>query len=107
MNFKPFLVATIAFLLLQAQSCGNEQHKPTPEAKPTQAIIKPENEFELHEVRNGTLITTALLDRKTGRVWIWTKFTDAKKLGGPDSAFMEEQVVPRPVPTVRFQDLPK
>jgi hypothetical protein len=30
----------------------------------------PASRFELHEVRNGTVVTTALLDNQTGRVWV-------------------------------------
>jgi len=52
-------------------------------------------------------MTTALLDRKTGRVWVWIKITDAKKHGGPESEFVEEPVVPQPTQTVNFQDLAK
>jgi hypothetical protein len=106
MGFKSVLLAGMALVLLQAQSCPNRQQKPTT-PEPKQTIIRPLHEFELHEVRNGPLITTALLDRRTGRVWIWTKFAGAKKIGLPESAFVEEKVIPQPVPTVNFEDLPK
>jgi len=34
--------------------------------------------YELHDMRNGPLTSTALLDRQTGRVWVWTETTDKK-----------------------------
>lgn len=34
--------------------------------------------YELHEMRNGSLTSTALVDRQTGKVWVWTEMTDAK-----------------------------
>ena len=106
MGFKSVLLAGMVLFLLQAQSCQNGQQKPTAE-QPKQTTIRPIDEFDLHEVRNGTVITTALLNRRTGRVWIWTKVTDAQKTGGPESAFLEETIIPKPVETVNFDDLPK
>jgi hypothetical protein len=38
----------------------------------------PPNRFELHELRNGPVITTGLLDKQTGRVWMLA----AQKGGG-------------------------
>ena len=105
MKYKVPLLVAMALVLFQGKTCSYQQKEPAAEAR--QKIVKPEHEFELHQVRNGPLMTTALLDRKTGRVWIWTKITDAKKVGGPESAFVEEEVIPQPVPTVEFEDLPK
>jgi hypothetical protein len=50
--------------------------------------------YDLHDLRNGSLATSAILDRKTGRVWIWSKCSDCK---GPEkSSFVEEKLVPTP-----------
>ena len=106
MVFKSVLLVGMVLVLFQSQSCPSGQQKPTTK-EPKQTITRPIDQFELHEVRNGPLMTTALLNRRTGRVWIWTKLTDSKKTGGPDSAFIEEAVIPRPVPIVNFEDLPK
>lgn len=49
------------------------------------------NRFELRDVRNGNTITSAIFDKQTGRVWVWTVLTgkDGKKTG---SAFISEDV---------------
>ena len=31
--------------------------------------------YELHDIRNGKVATSAMVDRQTGRVWIWTTVT--------------------------------
>ena len=52
------------------------------------------NRYDLHDLRNGNIATSAILDRKTGRVWIWSKCSDCK---GPEKSFFsEEQLVPSP-----------
>lgn len=55
-------IVVVGFLL------GCEAAKPVaPVAPPPPA---PHARYELHEVRNGMLKSTALLDNQTGRVWI-------------------------------------
>ena len=46
--------------------------------------------FEIRDLRNGPVVSTALVDRKSGRVWVWK--TGAKE----SSAFFEEDVIPKP-----------
>ncbi len=63
----------------------------------TANLPKPEmtERYELRELRNGGLSTSALLDKKTGKVWVWTELTEhGKKVG--KSAFLSEDVVPEP-----------
>jgi hypothetical protein len=55
-----------------------------------------QNRYELREVRNGALSTTALLDTRRGRVWIWTKLTDKNGAATGRSGFFEEEVSPDP-----------
>ncbi len=45
--------------------------------------------YELHDVRNGNVVTSALLDKQTGKVWI-------RSTGKSGSAFMAEDVLPPP-----------
>jgi hypothetical protein len=52
------------------------------------------NRYDLREVRNGALTTTALIDKKSGRVWLWTDYHD--KLGNKSSGFLEEDETPKP-----------
>ena len=52
--------------------------------------------YDLHDLRNGNIATSAILDRKTGRVWIWTKCSDCKGLEQGSSRFSEEKLVPNP-----------
>jgi hypothetical protein len=54
-------IVVVVFLL------GCEAAKPVAPVAPPPA---PHARYELHEVRNGMLTTTALLDNQTGRVWI-------------------------------------
>src|SRR5262245_47274230 len=50
--------------------------------------------YELHEIKNGTYIGTALLDRKTGR--IWTLGSESKNGHVTDVMFSEVVVYPKP-----------
>jgi hypothetical protein len=56
----------------------------------------PADRYDLRELRNGTVSTAAIIDKKTGRVWIWTNIIDnnGKKTG--KSAFLSEEVIPEP-----------
>lgn len=47
--------------------------------------------YELRDIRNGNLVTSAIFDKKTGRVWVWTTLTgkNGQKTG---SAFVSEDV---------------
>jgi hypothetical protein len=45
--------------------------------------------YELHDVRNGTVVSSAIFDRQTGRVWVWTNM---KGKNGAESAFIAEDV---------------
>jgi hypothetical protein len=54
------------------------------------------NRYDLHDLHNGNLLTAAILDRQTGRVWIWTSLTDNKGAKTGKSAFLEEKLVPNP-----------
>jgi hypothetical protein len=52
------------------------------------------NRYDLREVRNGALTTTGLINKKSGRVWLWTDYHD--KLGNKSSGFLEEEETPKP-----------
>jgi hypothetical protein len=45
--------------------------------------------YELRDVRNGNIATSAILDRQTGRVWVWT---NTKGKNGNESSFVAENV---------------
>ena len=51
--------------------------------------------YDLHDLRNGNIATSAILDRKTGRVWVWTSVTNSKGEKAK-SEFVEEDLVPSP-----------
>ncbi len=52
--------------------------------------------YELKDLHNGPTSTTALIDRRTGRVWVWTNFTDNKGQKTGKTEFLSEDVVPDP-----------
>ncbi len=60
------------------------------------AKAEPTDRYDLRELHNGAVSTSAMIDRKTGKVWIWTNLMDnnGKKTG--KSAFLSEEVVPEP-----------
>jgi hypothetical protein len=51
--------------------------------------------YDLHDLRNGNVATSAILDRQTGRVWIWSSITDRKGVK-TKSEFVEEELSPSP-----------
>jgi hypothetical protein len=51
--------------------------------------------FELRDVRNGPLFTTAMIDTKSGRVWVWIQYHD-KNGKETSSGFLEEDITPKP-----------
>jgi hypothetical protein len=73
------VVGTLLCLLLLAFSACNfpasradvERLEARLRAQEEKASV-PWNRFELHEIRNGPVISTALLDKQTGRVWVVT-----------------------------------
>lgn len=76
-------VAGSAALLLMAvlqPSCGTNPWTPT-ESRPSEARTQDSQRFELHDLRSGSVVTTMLLDRKTGRVWEYVGSTGAEKHG--------------------------
>ena len=46
--------------------------------------------FDLRDLHNGPVSTSAIIDRKTGKVWVWERDKD----GG--TVFMSEHVIPEP-----------
>jgi hypothetical protein len=46
--------------------------------------------FDIHEIRNGPVMTSALFDRRTGKVWIWSKGKNG------NTSFFQEDVIPEP-----------
>jgi hypothetical protein len=52
--------------------------------------------YELRDVRNGAVTSSAILDKKTGKVWIWNNVTDEKGRKTGKSAFVSEEVSPEP-----------
>jgi len=66
------------------------QVPPSELGEPTRDAARPSDRFELREVRNGSLATTAMIDKRSGRIWIWTKYSDGR------SGFLEEDVTPQP-----------
>jgi hypothetical protein len=52
--------------------------------------------YDLRELHNGVLSTSAMIDKKTGKVWIWTNITDnnGKKTG--KTAFLSEEAIAEP-----------
>lgn len=51
--------------------------------------------YDLRELRNGALSTSAIIDKKTGKVWVWTEITSNGKKTGK-TAFLSEEVIPEP-----------
>jgi hypothetical protein len=49
--------------------------------------------YDLHDLRNGNIATSAILDRKTGRVWEWTYSVDKF---GRTNYFVEDELHPNP-----------
>jgi hypothetical protein len=71
---------------------------PQEEGQSTRADL---DRYELRDVRNGNVITSAIFDRQTGRVWVWTSVKG--KNGSDESYFMAEEVLsytrsPKPDP---------
>ncbi len=50
----------------------------------------PADRYELHDLRNGNVATSALIDRQTGKVWVWS--TSGKGV----THFISEDVIPSP-----------
>jgi hypothetical protein len=46
--------------------------------------------YDIHDVRNGNVVSTALVDRRTGRVWVW------RSGKGGRTRFVEEEISPEP-----------
>jgi hypothetical protein len=77
-----------------------------PQDKPVDAESFKANadRYELRDVRNGNVVTSAILDRQTGRVWVWT---NTKGKNGNESSFMAENVYsyvqsPKPDPNAEI-----
>jgi gas vesicle protein len=51
--------------------------------------------YELRDLRNGNVSTSAMLDKQTGKVWVWKNITRDGKATGK-TAFLSEEVSPRP-----------
>jgi hypothetical protein len=47
--------------------------------------------YEVKDVRNGAALESAILDKKTGKVWVWR---EDKNTG--TSTFVSEELVPEP-----------
>lgn len=67
---------------------------------------KAADRFDLRDVRNGNVVTSAIFDRQTGRVWVWTNIKG--KNGNNESAFMAEDVYsytrsPKPDPEMEVK----
>jgi hypothetical protein len=70
----------------------DDEKWPLRNQEPKQTLL---DRYELRELRNGTLSTSAILDKQTGEVWVWTNITrDGKETG--KSAFVAEEVSPPP-----------
>jgi hypothetical protein len=46
--------------------------------------------YELRDVRNGPVVTTGIIDRRSGQIWIWTKGPNGK------TYFLQEDMIPEP-----------
>jgi hypothetical protein len=51
--------------------------------------------YELRDLRIGTDMRTGMIDRRSGRVWIWTQYRDQKG-NYTGSSFLEEEETPKP-----------
>ena len=81
-------------LLRDACGCLKDESKYAwPEISPSNMDM---SRYDVHDLRNGNVATSAILDRHTGKVWIWTNLTDDKGAKTGKSAFVEEDVVPKP-----------
>lgn len=59
------------------------------------AIGSVDDRYELRELHNGPLSTSALLDKRTGKIWVWKEMTmNGKKTGSTE--FASETVTPEP-----------
>ncbi|HZL68335.1 MAG TPA: hypothetical protein VFC29_13510 [Candidatus Limnocylindrales bacterium] len=63
--------------------------KTTSIAKPAD-IPGPGDRYELRDVRNGSVVITGIIDRQTGRIWIWKE-----GLRG-NTFFLQEDMIPDP-----------
>jgi hypothetical protein len=54
----------------------------------------PSDRFDLREIHNGSLTSTALLDKSTGAVWVWTALTDSNGKDTGKSAFVFSTFAP-------------
>lgn len=85
----------VTALLCLASGCAELIRDKGPERQQQiQAPATPPLRFELHEIRNGTYIGTAMIDKRTGR--IWTLGSDMKSGHVTNVSFREVDVYPRP-----------
>ena len=67
-------------------------------AEERQEQLSPTDRYDLRDLHNGMKTTTAILDKRTGRVWIWTELTDNKGKSTGETAFVGEQTLGSPIP---------
>jgi hypothetical protein len=81
---------------LLSEACIHLQAETKSDA-PSESPAAPvdQSRFEIHDVRNGNLATSAILDKKTGRVWLWTSVTNERGVK-TKSEFEEEKLDPSP-----------
>ena len=86
------------FMLLSLLVAGcsdlNEPTKPQPQPPTEQKAAVLLDRYELKDIRNGTFVGTALLDKQTGR--IWTLATSSKGGSVTSLSFDEAYVLPLP-----------
>ncbi len=61
-------VFSLGTLGCQEGTPSQKQQGPAAAEQPRRAVLL--DRYELHEIRNGNTISTALLDKQTGRIWV-------------------------------------
>jgi hypothetical protein len=72
-----------------------DEEWPVPEKKSEEKKSEA-NRYELHDLHNGPISTSAIIDKKSGKVWVWTTLTDNRGKQTGKSYFASEEVSPEP-----------
>ncbi len=89
-----FAVCLLCACLLLGGCEQMSQSKPEPQPAPAPKELQVPLRYELHEIRNGGFLGTALLDKKTGRIWTLSNNTKGGHVSDP--MFSEVPIYPQP-----------
>jgi len=55
------------------------------------------NRYELRDVRNGSIVTSAIFDKQTGRVWTWLRTGEGKTYFAAETVYsFQDSPIPDP-----------